>query len=170
MIISLIAGIGKNNELGKNNQLLWQLPADMKYFREQTSGHTVIMGRKTFESIGRPLPKRKNIVITRDTNYRAEGVDVVHSLEEALQIAALEQGRGFEENQDEVEIFIIGGADIYTQAMPKAQKLYITRVGANFDADTYFPAIGSEWRETSKEEHSPDDDHAYPYTFITYQR
>ena len=170
MIISIIAGIGKANELGKGNQLLWQLPKDMKHFRDLTTDHTVIMGRKTFESIGRPLPKRRNIVITRDTTYRADGVEVVHSLDEALQLAALEQGRGFEENQDEVELFIIGGAEIYAQALPRANRLYITHVGANFDADTFFPTIGPEWKEYSHKENTPDDDHAYPYTFTTYQK
>src|SRR3990167_2459998 len=108
-MISLIAAIGKNNELGKGNTLLWHIPADMKHFREITRGHTVIMGRKTFESIGRPLPDRRNIVITRDKNYLRDSVDVVHSLEEAIMSARTPLA----ENE---EIFIIGGAEIYKQA------------------------------------------------------
>src|ERR1035437_7501180 len=126
MIISLIAAISRNNVIGRDNKLLWNMPADMKHFREKTSGHTVIMGRKTFESIGKPLPNRKNIIITRDKTYLRHGVDIVNSLEEALQLASLEQGKEFEENQDEVEVFIIGGGEIYKQAIDKADKLYIT--------------------------------------------
>ena len=170
MIISLFAGIGKNNELGNANKLLWNMPADMKYFRDTTRGHTVIMGRKTFESIGRPLPQRRNIIITRDTNYRADGIEVVHSLDEALRLAALEQGRKFEENDDEVEIFIIGGADIYAQAISRANKLYITHVDAAFEADTFFPTIGSQWKEISRDEHSADAENPFAYSFVVYKK
>src|SRR3990167_9676374 len=116
-MISLIAAIGKNNELGKGNTLLWHMPADMKFFREKTKGHPVIMGRKTFESLSGPLPNRKNIVITRDKTYLRHGVDVVHSLDEATNLF----------KKDE-EIFVIGGAEIYKQAMNIADRLYITHV------------------------------------------
>lgn len=129
-IISLIAAIGKNRELGKNNQLLWDIPEDMKFFRETTAGHPVIMGRKTFESIGRPLPKRVNIVITRNLDYQKEGILVFPSIEEALEEA---------KKHDENEVFVIGGAEIYKQSLPFADKLYLTHVDANFDADTFFP-------------------------------
>jgi len=183
MILSLIAAIGKNNALGKDNKLLWQIPADMKHFRETTTGHTVIMGRKTYESIGRPLPNRRNIVITRDTSYMPEvppavpaqtgraSVEVVHSLDEALQIASLEQGRKFEENQDEVEVFVIGGGQIYAEAMEKANKLCITEIDIAPDADTYFPEIKKdEWNESSREHHEPDEKNPFPYSFIVYTR
>ncbi len=156
MILSLIAAIGKNSELGKGNQLLWNMPADMKHFRDTTRGHTVIMGRKTFESIGRPLPNRRNIVITRDTAYAPEGVEVMHSVDEALRVVSLEQGRKFEENQDEVEVFVIGGAQVYT--------------GADFDADAFFPAIDSSWQEISREEFSADESNPFPYTFLVYKK
>ncbi len=161
-MISIIAAIGKNNELGKENKLLWSLPADMKHFREITSGHTVIMGRKTFESIGKPLPNRKNIVITRDENYKKEGIEVVHSLEDAISIA----------RQGLAEIFVIGGAEIYKQALPVADKLYITHVDAeNKNADTFFPEIiPILWNEISHEEHKKDDKNPHDYTFSVYKK
>lgn len=171
MILSLIAAIGKKNELGLGNTLLWHLPADMKHFRETTSGHPVIMGRKTFESIGRPLPNRQNIIITRDTSYTAKGVFVVHSLDEALQLVAREQGSKFEEVDEEVETFVIGGGQIYTEALSRADKLYMTHVDATFEADTYFPEVDfKEWIEVSSELHSTDAEHSFPYRFVVYKR
>jgi dihydrofolate reductase len=162
-MISLIAAIGKNNELGKGNTLVWKMPTDLKYFREKTSGHPVIMGRKTFESIGRPMPNRRNIVITRDKNYLRRGVDVVHSLEEALALAKLEKKE---------EIFIIGGAEIYKQAMNLADRLYITHIEAeDKDADTFFPEIiPIVWNEISREEHKKDKENPFDYTFSVYER
>lgn len=172
MIISLIAAIGKNNELGKGNDLVFRLPADMKHFRDTTRGHTVIMGRKTFESLPNgPLPNRRNIVITRDANYSADGIEVVHSLDEALKIASLEQGKHFEENQEEVEIFVIGGGQIYAQAIEKANRLYITHVDADMAADTFFPEISAEtWEKISNESHSADSENPYDYTFTIWKR
>ena len=158
MIFSIIAGIGKNNELGKDNQLLWKLPADMKHFRETTSGHPVIMGRKTHESIGRPLPNRRNIVVTRDQDYVKDGIEVVHSIEEALALF---------ENSDE-EVFNIGGAQIYTEGITFADKLYITHVDATFDADTFFPSIGDSWQKISEEKYPADEQNEYPFSFATY--
>jgi dihydrofolate reductase len=170
-MISIIAAIGNNNALGKDNQLLWHLPADMKHFKELTSGHTVIMGRKTFESIGKPLPNRRNIVITRDGAYWQPDIEVAHSLEEALKLALLEYGKEFEENQEEVEVFIIGGGEIYNQAMNKANKLYITQIDNSPDADTFFPKINLiEWKEISREEHGPDEAHSLSYAFIEYSK
>ncbi len=167
----MIAAIGRNNELGRDNALLWDMPRDMQYFRETTRGHTVIMGRKTFESIGFPLPKRQNIVVTRDMNYHPKDVDVVHSLEEALRLAALEQGKHFEEKQEETEMFIIGGGELYRLGMAFAHKLYITRIDGDFpDADTHFPPIGPEWKEISRTEHGPDTEHAFPHTFLVYKK
>jgi dihydrofolate reductase len=160
-MISIISAIGKNNELGKKNELLWKFPADMKHFKEITSGHPVIMGRKTFESIGRPLPNRRNIVITRDKNYLRHGVDVVYSLEEALKL--------FETNE---EVFIIGGAEIYKQAMEFADKLYITNIEAeDKNADAFFPEIiPIVFGEISREEHLPDEKNPLSYSFVEYKR
>lgn len=159
-MISLIAAIGKNNELGKEQKLLWAMPADMKHFRETTSGHPIVMGRKTFESIGRALPNRRNVVITRDINYKADGIEIAHSLEEALKLF---------ENSNE-EVFIIGGGELYKQAIEKADKLYITRVDCETpDADTYFPEIDLNiWQETSKEDHASDEKNPFPYSFVEY--
>lgn len=161
-MISLVAAIGKNNELGKGNQLLWKLPADMKHFIKITTLHPVIMGRKTFESIGRPLPNRRNIVITRDVSYKHEGVEIAHSLAGALDLFP---------NQNE-EIFIIGGAELYKQTMPIADKLYITHIEAeDKDADAFFPEIiPIVWNEISREEHRPDEKNPLPYTFSIYEK
>ena len=166
-MISLIAAIGKNNELGKGNDLLWKFPADQKHFREITIEHTVIMGRKTFESIGRPLPNRRNIVITRDESYMYAGVDVVHSLDEALKRA-----RTTLDKNDGKEIFVIGGAEIYKQSIAIADRLYITHIGAeDKDADSFFPEIKkNEWQEISREEHEPDEKNKYQYAFVVYER
>ena len=161
MKLSLIAGIGKNNELGKGNTLLWHMPNDLKHFKEITSGKTVIMGRKTFESIGRPLPNRRNIIITRDKEYNAEGIEVVHSLNEAI-----------EKVKNDDEIFIIGGGDIYKQAIDKADKLYITHIEEeDFEADSFFPIIDKEiWQETKREEFKKDENNHYDYSFIEYDK
>jgi dihydrofolate reductase len=170
-MISLIAAIGRNNELGKENTLLWKLPADMEYFKRITSLHAVLMGRKTFESlgrsptgepIGRPLPNRRNIVITRDVNYKKEGIEIAHSLSEALDLVG---------NNNE-EIFIIGGGELYKQTMPIADKLYITHVEAeDEDADTFFPEIiPVVWNEISHEEHRRDEKNSFNYTFSVYEK
>ena len=161
-MISLIAAIGKNNELGKNNTLVWNMPTDLKYFREKTAGHPVIMGRKTHESIGRPMPNRRNIIITRDLDYKKDGIEVVHSLNEALSLLP-------EKNK---EIFIIGGEEIFKQAMPIADKLYITHIEAeDKDANVFFPEIiPIVWNEISHEEHQKDEKNPYNYTFSIYER
>ena len=171
MIISLIVAVANNGVIGGGNTLLWNLPTDMKHFREITSGHTVIMGRKTFESIGRTLPNRRNIVITRDKNYTRDDIEVVNSIEEALRLVGLEQGKEFEENQDEVEVFIIGGGEIYKQAIDKAQKLYITEVHQDFEGDTLFPEIDKKkWQETSRENFEIDEKNNIPYSFVEYKK
>lgn len=161
-MISLIAAIGKNNELGKGNDLLWKMPADQKYFREKTSLHAVIMGRKTFESMGRPLPNRRNIIITRDVKYKAVGAEVAHSLAEALDLFP---------NTNE-EIFIIGGAEIYKQFLPIADRLYITHIDAeNKEADSFFPEIiPIAWNEISHQEHKKDSENPFDYTFSIYEK
>ncbi len=161
-MISIIAAIGNNNELGKKNTLLWDMPADMKHFRETTKGHTVIMGQKTFESIGRPLPNRKNIVLTRDSSFKAEGVEISKSLEETLD--------SFKNSYEEV--FVIGGAQIYKQSLEQADRLYITHVNmTDKDADAFFPEIiPIVWNETKHEEHKKDIENPFDYTFSIYER
>ena len=161
-MISLISAIGRNNELGKGNDLLWKLPADMEHFKKITSLHSVIMGRKTFESIGKILPNRTNIVITRDINYKKEGIKVAHSLSEALDIVG----------DDNEEVFIIGGGELYAQTMPIADKLYITHVDASDkEADAFFPEIiPIVWNEVTHEEHKKDSKNPFSYTFSIYEK
>lgn len=160
-MISLIAAIGKNNELGKGNELLWHMPADMKHFKETTSGHSVIMGRKTYESIGRALPNRQNIVVTRNKDFSVEGVEIVNSIPEAIELT-----------KDKSEVFIIGGAEIYSQAMPHVNKLYITHIDAiDLQADTFFPEIDkNSWKESNREDHIKDTKNPYNYSFVVYEK
>ena len=165
MIISLIAAIGKNNAIGVGGKLPWNLPADMKYFRETTKGHPVIMGRKTFESISHPLPNRQNIVITRDKNYKAEGIEIVHSLEEAL--ALFPRGT----LGKDTEIFVIGGSEIYRAALPHANRLHITEVDASPAGDAFFPEWNrNQWKEVAREAYEPDEKNSLSYVFIEYER
>ncbi|MDD4627839.1 MAG: dihydrofolate reductase [Candidatus Peribacteraceae bacterium] len=162
MILSLIVAVAENGAIGANNQLLWNLPLDMKHFRETTKGHAVIMGRKTFESIGHPLPKRRNIIITRDANLKIEGCEAVVSLQDALQCA---------EKGGEAEAFIIGGGQIYAQALPTADRVYLTRVHTESEGDTFFPEFPTEeWIEVSREDHEADSEHRFPFTFLVYER
>lgn len=159
-MLSTIAAVSENNIIGNNNKLPWHLPADLKYFKNTTMGHTLIMGRKTFESFGKPLPGRNSIVITRQENWFYEGVEVVHSLDDAL----IKVGK-----QD--EIFIIGGAKIFKQALPLCNKMYLTIIHHNFDGDTSFPPVDfSEWKLVKDEKHLPNDKNLYPYSFRTYIR
>jgi len=160
-LLSIAVAIGENYAIGKNNQLLWHMPADLKFFKQTTSGNTVIMGRKTFDSVGRPLPNRRNIVITRDTGLKIEGVEVVNSLDKALEITKTE----------EKPVFIVGGAEIYKQALPKTQILYLTTIHHHFDADTFFPEINrNEWKVISSETHKADAKNKYDYTFEVLER
>ncbi len=162
MTISIIVAIAKNNEIGRGNDLLWRLPAELKRFKELTTGHTIIMGRKTFESLPKgALPNRRNIVLSKNSNISYEKGEVYPSLDAAL-IKTI--------NEDEV--FIIGGAQVYNQALPFADKLYLTRVHAEFpDADTFFPAIiWSEWQETSRETYPADEKNPYSFTFYEFER
>jgi dihydrofolate reductase len=159
--LSIAVAVGENFAIGKNNQLLWHMPADLKFFKQTTSGHTVVMGRKTFDSVGRPLPNRRNIVITRDTELKIEGVEVVNSLDEALAITRME----------DKPVFIVGGAEIYKQALPKTQTLYLTTIHHHFDADTFFPEIDrGEWKVISSEVHKADEKNKYDYTFEVLER
>ncbi|MBI3443097.1 dihydrofolate reductase [Candidatus Woesebacteria bacterium] len=152
--MSIIAAISENSALGRNNRLLWHIPEDMKRFKELTLGHPVIMGRTTFESLGRPLPKRTNIIVTRNKNYQKAGCIIVHSLNEAVEKA---------ESFDQKEIFIIGGGKIYEQVIAIADKLYLTLVKGIFAADTFFPDYSRFKRELFRRE---SHDQNYSYTFL----
>ena len=159
MIVSAIAAIAQNYAIGKNNQLLWHLPNDLKHFKQITSGHTVIMGRKTYQSVGRPLPNRRNIVITRQQTA-IMGCEVVSSIKEALALCVAEQ-----------EVFIVGGAEIYKLAMPVTDRIYLTIVHQDFEADTWFPQINdNEWVKTQLEDHPADEKNTISYSFITLNR
>ncbi len=157
-MITIIAAAGINNELGKDNDLVWHLPDDFKRFKKLTTGHHIIMGRKTFETFPKPLPNRIHVVITRNKNYQPEGAIVVHSMEEALKIT----------NNDE-QPFIIGGGEIYNIGMDVADKIELTRVNNTFEADTFFPEIPSEkWDLIAEEYHDKDEKHKFEFTYQTF--
>ncbi len=154
MTLSIIVAVAQNGAIGCHNELLWHISEDLKRFKRLTMGCPIIMGRKTYESIGRPLPGRRNVVITRNADYRAEGIEVVYSLEEALRSVSNVEG----------EVFVIGGGEIYLQALPLAQKLYLTKVEQNPEGDTFFPEINEvQWQEVAREEFEG-------YSFIDYDR
>ena len=166
MKVSLIVAVAENGVIGKDNDLIWHLPKDMRFFKETTMGHHVIMGRKNFESIPhkyRPLPDRTNIVITRQSEYKAEGCIVVDSVEAALEIA---------KNNGDIEPFIIGGGQIYKIALEEnlVDKIYLTKVHHSFEGDTFFPELSSDWKEINKTESKADEKHKYNYDFITLER
>ncbi len=159
-MISIIAAMAENRVIGVNNSLPWRLPADLRRFRQLTTGHHVIMGRRNYESIGKPLPERTNIVVTRNPTYRAPGCRVKHSLEEALQ-----------DIQNDPEIFIIGGTEIYCRALGTADRIYLTLVHAEINGDTYFPEFDMrDWKETSRTRHEADERNPYAYSFVIYDR
>jgi dihydrofolate reductase len=165
MIISLIAAVSKNLVIGKDNDLPWHLPDDMKFFMQTTKGHHTIMGRKNYDSIPqkfRPLPNRTNIVVTHQPSFKAPGCIVVSSLERGIEIAR---------RNGEPEAFIIGGSEIYKLGMPYADKLYITEVDAQIEGDTYFPEIDqAEWHEVSRRPHPSDDRHKHAFDFVIYDK
>ncbi len=165
MIISLIAARTQNNVIGKNNDLPWSLPDDMKYFMQTTKGHHVIMGRKNYDSIPekfKPLPNRTNIVVTRQSDFRAPGCIVVNDLDKSLEIARA---------NGEIETFIIGGAEIYNLGFALANKLYITEINTTLDGDTHFPGFDKkEWKEVSKIHHDKDERHQFDFDFVVYQK
>ncbi|HMK20603.1 MAG TPA: dihydrofolate reductase [Chitinophagaceae bacterium] len=163
MIISLVVAASENNVIGKNNQLVWHLPKDMKFFKNVTWGMPVVMGRKTFEAIGnKPLSGRKNIVITRQPGWKADGVSVVNSVEAAATLA---------EELNYKEIFVIGGGQIYMIAFDQANKIYMTRVHADLEGDTYFPVIEKDdWTLVSKTDNPADEKHAYAFSFQLWER
>ena len=158
--ICLIAALAANRVIGRNNALPWRLPADLKRFKALTTGHPVVMGRKTYESIGKPLPGRRNLVISRNRDYIAPGCEVFHGLEAAIAACS-----GAE------EVFIIGGAELYREALPRAHRLEFTEIQAEFEGDAVFPEYSSgEWRETAREIHSGEAGIAFRYDFVRYER
>jgi dihydrofolate reductase len=162
MKISLIVAADENNGIGLNGQLPWRLPDDLKRFRQLTLGHHLFMGRKTYESIGKPLPGRTTIVITRQTDYQPEGVFLAHSIEAAFELAR---------NHGENEVFCCGGGEIYRQMLPVADCVYLTRVLTRLNADVHFPSMGeAEWTVVEKTFHPADEKHVFPFIFFCYQR
>ena len=160
MRIALIVAMAENHVIGRNNQLPWRIPADLRHFKALTLGKPVIMGRKTYESIGRPLPGRDNIVITADSAYQAEGCQVVHSVEQALEAAGSCE-----------EAMIIGGANLYRQTLENADRLYLTLVKAEPEGDTWFPEIElQQWREIERQAHAADESNEYDYDFVVLER
>lgn len=166
MRLALIWAMSRNRVIGRNNALPWYLPEDLKYFKRVTMGKPVIMGRKTWESIGRPLPGRTNIIVTRNTDFEAEGAKVVHSLDEAIGMAeniALING-----NEEAV---VMGGAEIYRQALPRADRLYLTQVHADVEGDAFFPEFDIErWHELGREDFSASGPNPYDYSFVALER
>jgi dihydrofolate reductase len=163
-MISIVVAVSKNGVIGKNNDLPWNLPTDRKHFKEITIGKPVIMGRKTFDSIlsrlGKPLPERKNIVITRQEDYKAEGVTIAHSIGEALKLF-----------RNETEVFVIGGSEIYKEALPFTDRIYLTQVETEIDGDARFPDVSVDnWTLKKAEAHKRDEKNEFDYTFLIYER
>ena len=161
-MLSIIVAKAKNNIIGKDNKMIWHLPEDLKHFKNLTTGHTIIMGRKTFESLGKPLPNRKHIIFSNNPDFKVkdENVEVVHSL---LQIQELIEGKE--------EAFVIGGAMIYNFLMPYVKKMYVTEIEKDFDGDAFFPRIDNKiWKETSREKGIKDENNKLDYYFVTYER
>ena len=158
--ISIICAMDQNRLIGKNNALPWHLPADLAFFKQTTMGKPILMGRKTYESIGRPLPGRQNIIITHDDNYRADGCDCCSSIDAALELAS-----------QHAEVMLIGGASLYQQTLDRAQQLYLTRIHAAFDGDAWFPEFTAEqWQQDWREDHNADEKNKYDFSFIRYSR
>lgn len=162
MKISLIAAVAQNGVIGRDNDLPWHLPDDFAFFKRKTSHHPIIMGRKSLEALGKPLPNRTNIVLTRNTEFSAAGVTVVHTLDEAIAEAkAINQ----------TEIFVIGGAEIYKMALPVATTLYLTEIHQAYEGDASFPTFDkSEWQEISRRPHPADERHAVAFDFVEYEK
>jgi dihydrofolate reductase len=163
MRLSIIAALSSNNVIGRDNRVPWCIRTDLKRFKALTMGHHLIMGRKTYESVGKPLPGRVNVVITRRDDFHADGVTVVHSLDEAIRIA---------EQANDAEPFIAGGAEIYAQALHRADRMYLTRVHAEVEGDTLFPDFDdvSEWHLTDAEHFDANEKDEFPFSFLTYDR
>jgi dihydrofolate reductase len=158
-VITLIAARARNGVIGRNNQMPWKIPGEQAYFKRMTMGHPIVMGRKTWESIGRPLPGRRNIVVTRNRAYTATGADVVGSLDDAISLAG-----------DADEVFVIGGSELFAEAMSRASRLLLTEIDADFGGDTLMPPPDrAQWRETSRENHPPTGDRLFGYSFVVYE-
>ncbi|GAE33254.1 dihydrofolate reductase [Halalkalibacter akibai] len=159
-MISFVVAMDRNQVIGKDNQLPWHLPADLKFFKKVTTGHTIVMGRKTYESIGRPLPNRHNVILTTNANYEAEGCEVVHQVEDVLQMV----------NQDE-EFFIIGGTQVFSLFWDYVDRLYVTFIDHEFEGDTFFPKIEQDqWDMVSAELGMVDEKNVYPHEFRIYEK
>ncbi|WP_444928765.1 dihydrofolate reductase [Microbulbifer sp. SSSA002] len=163
--IALIAAVARNGAIGKDNELPWRISGDLQFFKRTTMGKPVVMGRKTFESIGRPLPGRVNIVITRNPDWLADGVEVVQSLDQALSLA-----QNCAKDSGASEVMVIGGAQIYRQALPLATRLYVTEVDADVDGDAFFPDIDDSWVESVRECYRASDRNEYNYSLVQYDR
>jgi dihydrofolate reductase len=162
MIISFVVAAANNNVIGKDNQLVWNLPNDMKFFKNVTWGMPVVMGRKTFESLGKPLPGRKNIILTRQPGWKVKGTVAVKNFEDAVMLV---------KEMDVKEMMVIGGGEIFKLLFDKAKRIYLTRVDAEPEGDTYFPAIDpKQWRLVSQSNHEADEKHAYNYSFQVWER
>ncbi len=162
MIISAIVAASRNWVIGKDNDIPWYIPNDLRYFRRMTLGHHIVLGRKNYESIGKPLPKRTNLIVTRDTAYEAPGCHVVHSIDAAIDFAR--------KNKEE-ELIICGGGEIYKQTMPLLDKIYFTEIEAVIEGDVFFPEIDTSiWKLSSIERNQSDDRHEYGYNFMVYDR
>ena len=172
MIISLIAAVAENNVIGKNNTLPWHLPTDMKYFRDTTMGHCVIMGRKNYDSIPlkyRPLDGRTNIVVTRQKDFKAEGCVIVNSIQDALN--ECKKKNAVPAGRQETEVFIIGGADIYNQTIDIADKIHYTKIHHVFEGDAFFPKVETnKWKLVSKKDIQSDEKNKFPFSFCVYER
>ena len=159
-MISLLVAMDKNRLIGKDNDLPWRLPADLAYFKRVTMGHPIVMGRKTYESIGRPLPGRENIIITRNTDFVAPGCKIIYTIEDILKLEA-----------EDKEVFVIGGSEIFNEILSSANKLYITLIEDCFEGDTYFPEVRTEeWQLISEEKGIKDDKNPYDYYFQVFER
>lgn len=158
-LVRLVVAVAENGIIGKDNSLIWHLPADLKWFKEATVGHPILMGRKTFESIGKPLPGRRNIVITRDASFTPPGTETAASPEAALALCTGEE-----------RVSVVGGGEIYRRFMEVASELYLTRVHASFEGDTYFPDPGPEWEQVSEEYRTPDEKNKYPFSFMIFRK
>ena len=167
MKISLIAAVAQNGVIGRNNDLPWHLPDDFAFFKRKTSHHAIIMGRKSLEALGKPLPNRTSLIITRNPDFKADGVTIIHTLDEAI----AEARNVDREHYQSDEIFVIGGAEIYALALPIAATLYLTEIHQVYDGDAYFPLFDkSEWQEVSRRPHPTDERHAASFDFVEYER
>ncbi|MCC9165709.1 dihydrofolate reductase [Pontibacter harenae] len=160
-MLAIVVAVADNNVIGKNNQLIWHLPADLRHFKQLTMSHPMLMGRKTFESIGKPLPGRTTIIITHQQDYQQEGCIVTHSVQEAI-----EQAKKLDET-----ITVVGGAQIYKEILPQIDTVYLTRIHHTFEGDTFFPELNEqEWEEVSREDFAPNEKNKYSYSFIELKR